>query len=69
MCAESVAAGWTSALSVQCSSLRQWQPDEMDLFSELSVQIAITVQQAEFLAQTQAALAKEKELNLERVIS
>jgi signal transduction histidine kinase/DNA-binding NarL/FixJ family response regulator len=55
---------WGLLIAHQCSSTRQWQPDEVGLFSELSVQIAIAIQQAEFVAKTQAALAKEKDLNL-----
>jgi signal transduction histidine kinase/DNA-binding response OmpR family regulator len=57
---------WGLLIAHQCSAERQWQPDEIELFSELSVQLAIAIQQAELLAQTQAALSKEKELNLFR---
>jgi signal transduction histidine kinase/DNA-binding response OmpR family regulator len=54
---------WGLLIAHQCSAVRQWPPDEVELFSELSVQLAIAIQQAELLAQTQTALAKEKELN------
>lgn len=55
---------WGLLIAHQCSAPRQWQDDEADLFSELAVHLAIAIQQAEFLAQTQAALVREKELNL-----
>ncbi|HEY9825683.1 MAG TPA: ATP-binding protein [Stenomitos sp.] len=55
---------WGLLVAHQCSAPRQWQDDEADLFSELAVHLAIAIQQAEFLAQTQAALVREKELNL-----
>jgi signal transduction histidine kinase/DNA-binding response OmpR family regulator len=54
---------WGLLIAHQCSAVRQWPSDEVELFSELSVQLAIAIQQAELLAQTQTALAKEKELN------
>ncbi len=57
---------WGLLIAHQCSAERQWQPDEIELFSELSVQLAIAIQQAELLVQTQTALSKEKELNLFR---
>lgn len=42
---------------------RLWQPDEVEILSEVSVQLAIAIQQGELLAQTQASLVKEKQLN------
>jgi signal transduction histidine kinase len=54
---------WGLLIAHQCSSPRQWLLDEVELFSELSVQLAIAIQQAELLAQTQATLARERELN------
>lgn len=41
----------------------QWQTDDAEMLYEVSVQLAIAIQQAELLAQTQAALAKEQQLN------
>ncbi len=40
-----------------------WQPEEVEILNEVSVQLAIAIQQAELLAQTTASLAKEKQLN------
>ena len=42
---------------------RQWQADDVEMLYEVSVQLAIAIQQAELLAQTQTALHKEKQLN------
>jgi|GEM_PF-846328 len=46
----------------QCSAPRQWKLNDIHLLDELSVHLAIAIQQAELLAQTQAALEKEKNL-------
>lgn len=54
---------WGLLIAHQCSQQRQWQPDELETLNEMSVQLAIAIQQAELLAQTQAALEKEKQLN------
>jgi signal transduction histidine kinase len=40
-----------------------WSTDEISFLQEISVHMAIAIQQAELLAQTQAALEKEQELN------
>ena len=55
---------WGLLIAHQCSCDREWQPDEIDLFRQLSVQLAIAIQQAELLAQTKLALEKQKELNV-----
>jgi signal transduction histidine kinase/DNA-binding response OmpR family regulator len=55
---------WGLLIAHQCSAERDWQPDEIELFRELSVQLAIALQQAELLAQTQTALERQKELNV-----
>jgi signal transduction histidine kinase/DNA-binding NarL/FixJ family response regulator len=54
---------WGLLIAHESSQQRQWQPEEVEILNELSVQLAIAIQQAELLAQTQAALAKEKQLN------
>ncbi|MBD2775453.1 ATP-binding protein [Iningainema tapete] len=54
---------WGLLIAHQCSQERQWQVDEVNILDELSVQLAIAIQQAELLAQTQAALEKQKQLN------
>lgn len=54
---------WGLLVAHQCSQERQWQVDEANILDQLSVQLAIAIQQAELLAQTQAALEKEKQLN------
>jgi signal transduction histidine kinase/DNA-binding NarL/FixJ family response regulator len=55
---------WGLLIAHQNSGERQWQTDDAEMLNEVSVQLAIAIQQAELLAQTQAALAKEKQLNV-----
>jgi signal transduction histidine kinase len=55
---------WGLLIAHQNSGERQWQADDTEMLNEVSVQLAIAIQQAELLAQTQAALAKEKQLNV-----
>ncbi len=54
---------WGLLIAHHSSQERHWQADEVEILNELSVQLAIAIQQAELLAQTQAALLKEKQLN------
>jgi signal transduction histidine kinase len=54
---------WGLLIAHHSSQERHWQADEVEILNELSVQLAIAIQQAELLAQTQAALVKEKQLN------
>ncbi|MBD2523859.1 ATP-binding protein [Nostoc sp. FACHB-133] len=55
---------WGLLIAHQNSGERHWQTDDAQMLNEVSVQLAIAIQQAELLAQTQAALAKEKQLNV-----
>ncbi|MEH2260393.1 hybrid sensor histidine kinase/response regulator [Nostoc sp.] len=55
---------WGLLIAHYNSGERQWQTDDAEMLNEVSVQLAIAIQQAELLAQTQAALAKEKQLNV-----
>lgn len=54
---------WGLLVAHQCSTTRQWQPDEVHTLDELSLHCAIAIQHAELLTQTKAALDKEKSLN------
>ncbi|MBW4689830.1 MAG: response regulator [Komarekiella atlantica HA4396-MV6] len=54
---------WGLLIAHHNSGEPQWQTDDAEMLYEVSVQLAIAIQQAELLAQTQAALAKEKQLN------
>ncbi|MFN6495785.1 MAG: ATP-binding protein [Nostoc sp. DedQUE01] len=54
---------WGLLIAHHNSFERQWQADDAQMLNEVSVQLAIAIQQAELLAQTQAALTKEKQLN------
>ncbi|MBH8555921.1 response regulator [Nostocaceae cyanobacterium CENA357] len=57
---------WGLLVAHHSSEERQWQHDDVEMLYEVSVQLAIAIQQAELLAQTQAALVKEQQLNLFR---
>lgn len=46
------------------SHQRNWLHDEREMLQEVSVQLAIAIQQSQLLSQTQAALEKEKQLNV-----
>jgi signal transduction histidine kinase len=54
---------WGLLIAHQSLQIRQWQRDEIEMLHELSVQLAIAIQQAEFLKKTQSALEKEQKLN------
>ncbi|MEH1895884.1 MAG: ATP-binding protein [Nostoc sp.] len=54
---------WGLLIAHHNSGERLWQTDDAQMLNEVSVQLAIAIQQAELLAQTQAALTKEKQLN------
>ncbi|ESA34005.1 multi-sensor signal transduction histidine kinase [Leptolyngbya sp. Heron Island J] len=54
---------WGYLVAYQCSKVTMWPPEEHNLLHELAVQLAIAIQQAELLSQTQAALEKAQELN------
>lgn len=54
---------WGYFVAHQCSKQTPWQSEEQGLLQELAVQLAIAIQQAELLSQTQTALEKAQELN------
>ncbi len=54
---------WGWLIAHQCSAEPKWQSDDLEILNQMSVQLAIAIQQAELLQQTQAALEKEKQLN------
>lgn len=54
---------WGVLIVHQCSSARQWHPEELDTLNELSVQLAIAIQQSELLARTQQSLEEQQSLN------
>ena len=54
---------WGLLIAHRCDQLRYWQIEEQEILNDLSVQLAIAIQQAQLLNQTQAALGKEQELN------
>ncbi|MBW4434243.1 MAG: response regulator [Pelatocladus maniniholoensis HA4357-MV3] len=58
-----VSKPWGFLIAHHCTEKREWQSDELEIMCEVSVQLAIAIQQAELLTQTQVALEKEKQLN------
>ncbi len=57
---------WGLLVAHHCGEPHNWLPIEVGLMRDLAVQLAIGIQQAELLAQTQAALINEQRLNLFR---
>jgi signal transduction histidine kinase/DNA-binding NarL/FixJ family response regulator len=54
---------WGAIVAYQQTRPRSWSPDEREILHEVAVQLAIAIQQAQLLAQTQASLEKAKELS------
>ncbi|GAA6616218.1 ATP-binding protein [Scytonema sp. NUACC26] len=54
---------WGLLIAHQCTGQRQWQHSEIAILKDLSVHLAIAIQQAEQLSQTKADLVKEQKLN------
>ncbi|MGK7906924.1 MAG: ATP-binding protein [Synechococcus sp.] len=54
---------WGVLIVHQCSGPRQWNPEDFDTLNELSVQLAIAIQQSELLNGTRQALEEQKCLN------
>jgi signal transduction histidine kinase/CheY-like chemotaxis protein len=57
---------WGLLVAHHCGAPHDWAEIEVGLMRDLAVQLAIGIQQAELLAQTQAALINEQRLNLFR---
>jgi signal transduction histidine kinase/DNA-binding NarL/FixJ family response regulator len=53
---------WGLLAAHQCSDVRQWQPNEVQMMDALAIHVSIAIRHAELLAQTQAALDQEKAL-------
>lgn len=54
---------WGVLVVHQYSKSRQWHLEEIEILQEVSVQLALAIQQAELLTKTQVALEEEKKLN------
>ncbi len=55
---------WGLLIAHQCSDIRHWETDEVELLDKLAVQLAIAIQQAELLNNLQSELnAREKAEN------
>jgi signal transduction histidine kinase len=55
---------WGMLIAHHQDQKQPWSTDEMSFLQEISVHMAIAIQQAELFAQTQTALEKEQELNV-----
>jgi len=51
---------WGLLIVHQCSQRREWQPSEIELLQQLSIQVAIAIHQSELYEQTQIELAERK---------
>jgi signal transduction histidine kinase/CheY-like chemotaxis protein len=56
---------WGLLIAHQCSHIRHWEADEIELLDRLSVQLAIAIQQAESLDNLKKELETRKKLELE----
>jgi PAS domain S-box-containing protein len=57
---------WGLIIAHQCSSPRQWQEEEINIFRQIAVQLAIAIQQSELYEQLQAELKQRKQIQAER---
>ena len=57
---------WGLIIAHQCSSPRQWQEEEINIFRQIAVQLAIAIQQSELYEQLQTELKQRKQIEVER---
>ena len=53
---------WGLLIVHQCRSIRTWVASEIDLVHELSIQMAVAIQQAELVSNLQATLAQQQQI-------
>jgi PAS domain S-box-containing protein len=53
---------WGLLIAHHCSDIRQWQPNEIELLQQLSVQLDIALQQASLLTRLQAELEERAQI-------
>ncbi|WP_310489071.1 ATP-binding protein [Chamaesiphon sp. VAR_69_metabat_338] len=51
---------WGLAIAHNCKKPRVWHPDELDLLAEISIQMAIAIQQAELIVDLRQTLAQQR---------
>lgn len=51
---------WGLAIAHNCKKPRVWQPDELNLLTEISIQMAIAIQQAELIVDLRQTLAQQQ---------
>ncbi|MGB7416431.1 MAG: ATP-binding protein [Thermosynechococcaceae cyanobacterium] len=54
---------WGLLIAQHCKTTHDWQPDELALLDELSVQVAIAIQQAELVSSLTAGLKKQRAID------
>ena len=57
---------WGLIIAHQCSSPRQWQEREINIFRQIAIQLAIAIQQSELYEQLQTELKQRKQIEAER---
>jgi len=57
---------WGLIIAHQCSSPRQWQEREINIFRQIAIQLAIAIQQSELYEQLQFELEQRKQIEAER---
>jgi signal transduction histidine kinase/CheY-like chemotaxis protein len=58
--ADSTPSLWGLLVAHHCQSVHEWQPDELNLLDELSVQMSIAIQQAELVSELQTTIKKQQ---------
>ncbi|MFM7439722.1 MAG: PAS domain S-box protein [Snowella sp.] len=57
---------WGLIIAHQCSSPRQWQEEEINIFQQIAIQLAIAIKQSQLYEQLQAKLKQRKKIEAER---
>lgn len=61
----SVACLWGLLIAHQCSAPREWEENQLDLLEQLTVQIAIAIQQSSMFEQSQIELTQRQQAEVE----
>ncbi|MBK1990210.1 GAF domain-containing protein [Sphaerospermopsis aphanizomenoides BCCUSP55] len=61
----SVSCLWGLLIAHQCSAPRDWEENQLDLLEQLTVQIAIAIQQSSIFEQSQIELAQRQQAEIE----
>ncbi|MDM9585567.1 PAS domain S-box protein [Nostoc sp. GT001] len=55
---------WGLLIAHQCSSFREWEENQLDLLDQVTVQLAIAIQQSSILAQAQTELVQRQKAQI-----